>query len=477
MLKKYEESNIQAIANKIREKTGTDNTYKTSEMASGVDEVFKAGRGDVLDNSKYIEKSAIGKLISLNDVSEVYHKVKVYADEPTEVDVYGKNLFPSTALDISNYISIAQSTYVYELPTIGIGTYYFSATPLLSAETLYQAIYFYLQRKPLDGSSDWSTCENIIGGTENVKTPLITIEVGYQYRFWAYVSRNLFLMDAFENVQLEVGTSASPYEPYTHQTITATSNGTEANSICPNMTFIADSDITVDYYSSFGMAEKELAMWNAFTNNGNRKNFDYAFDEGDYTGYTIPSGLCKPRQRIGAMFYNYKGTELPKGVDCSEFDITDTLKNNHCVNTFAYAQKIKHVYDMLIPAVRYYNATFSNCPLLEFIEIIRANENTIFDTNCFNKCTALTHVIFSGVIVSDINLQWSSLLDDETLISLSVALGDLAKLNLSNKTVTLHANCIARLKELPYPQDETYNPSGDLSCYDVIVTAKGWNIA
>ena len=43
MKKKYEEANIQAIAEAIREKTGTENTYDTSEMASGVGEVFEAG--------------------------------------------------------------------------------------------------------------------------------------------------------------------------------------------------------------------------------------------------------------------------------------------------------------------------------------------------------------------------------------------------------------------------------------------------
>ena len=44
MKKKYEESNIQAIAEAIREKTGTDSTYNTSEMASGIGEVFEAGK-------------------------------------------------------------------------------------------------------------------------------------------------------------------------------------------------------------------------------------------------------------------------------------------------------------------------------------------------------------------------------------------------------------------------------------------------
>lgn len=41
--KLYEESNIAAIAAKIREKTGTETTYTTAEMPSGVEEVFEAG--------------------------------------------------------------------------------------------------------------------------------------------------------------------------------------------------------------------------------------------------------------------------------------------------------------------------------------------------------------------------------------------------------------------------------------------------
>lgn len=41
--KAYEENNIAAIANKIREKTGGESTYKTSEMPSGIDEVYNTG--------------------------------------------------------------------------------------------------------------------------------------------------------------------------------------------------------------------------------------------------------------------------------------------------------------------------------------------------------------------------------------------------------------------------------------------------
>ena len=42
--KKYEETDIQAIADTIREKTGSEDSYKVSEIASGVNEVYEAGK-------------------------------------------------------------------------------------------------------------------------------------------------------------------------------------------------------------------------------------------------------------------------------------------------------------------------------------------------------------------------------------------------------------------------------------------------
>lgn len=44
--KLYEESNIQAIANKIRSKTLSSKKYKTSEMSNGIEEVYSKGYQD-----------------------------------------------------------------------------------------------------------------------------------------------------------------------------------------------------------------------------------------------------------------------------------------------------------------------------------------------------------------------------------------------------------------------------------------------
>lgn len=44
--KKYEETDIQAIADTIREKTGSEESFKVRDMASGVNEVYDKGRND-----------------------------------------------------------------------------------------------------------------------------------------------------------------------------------------------------------------------------------------------------------------------------------------------------------------------------------------------------------------------------------------------------------------------------------------------
>ena len=47
--KKYEETDIQAIADTIREKTGSEDSFKVRDMASGVSEVYEAGKKSEYD--------------------------------------------------------------------------------------------------------------------------------------------------------------------------------------------------------------------------------------------------------------------------------------------------------------------------------------------------------------------------------------------------------------------------------------------
>lgn len=471
--KLYEESNISAIAESIRAKTGTDTKYKTSEMPGGVSEVYESGRQDVISKSKYIPKTASGKGVFLTDVSEVAHKVKVYADADTEVKVCGKNFFnnDTSLIKSINYANSSgqQTKNGYEL-SLPKGTYTFTLHQLDTA-----GHYVYGVTNDKDGN--FVTACNLLAGTTNYSPLTITLNEGDKVYIYDGVSVNLQgsrgMFDLMQ-IQLEAGYASTPYEPYQEpQTITATPDGTETPSMCPTMTFIADNDVTVDYYGSYGMAEKEMAMWNRITNYGTRKSYTSAFGYVDFGGCTIPQGLCKPNA-VNNMFYSYVGQYLPDGVDCSEFN--NSTSSYHPVYMFAYSRKLKRIYDMGIPAGVLYNSTFHTCDSLEEIEIIRCNETTTFTSNAFQSCSALEKVKFEGTIASDINLQWSKKLDMESLGSLFRCLKNYLADDPDNahtKTVTLSAESWALLDTYVY--ENGWNDY--VNAKDVVSTVLGWNYA
>ena len=55
--KTYEEAKIRAIADKIREKTGDDTTYKTSEMPKGIEAVYTAGQNSIFERIQNFGKA------------------------------------------------------------------------------------------------------------------------------------------------------------------------------------------------------------------------------------------------------------------------------------------------------------------------------------------------------------------------------------------------------------------------------------
>lgn len=443
---------------------------KALQLKQDFDDVHEAGKQKVISQSKYISKTTTGKVISLTDVSEVAHKVKVYGDNQA-VEV------------LDNFL---RQPYHQNKLTSGGVTWTVNDDGTVSAVGTSTAVsnFQMATNLPLESRKTYTFGT---GSTNILVLVTYTVDGSTKYLTTTSAEANLAWGDGYELVSFGIRVLAGVtvdevvcpviYESGTKQTITATPTGTEINSMCPNMNFIADTDITVDYYSSFGRAEKELAMWNALTNYGTREVYSSAFAYADYSGYTIPKGLCKPRQTIGSMFYVYQGVELPKGVDCSEFNVSTTTQSYHPYNTFAYSPKLKRVYDIGIPAnVMIYGGTYRACSALETIEIIRSAENTTFDANCFNGCSKLTHVIFSGVIASDINLQWSKLLDEESLVSLAVTAKDLFMSEEPfTKTMTLSEESKAILSNTVYPDTQQYAQDG-ASCMRVLTERKGWNI-
>lgn len=484
MLKKYEENDIQAIANTIREKTGTDKTYDTSEMPGGVGEVFVAGRGDVLANSKYIEKSAIGKIINLTDVSGVYHKIKVFGDNCV-VDVYGKNMFDANTNNWGTYYASNNYRYGFEIPS-GFTMINLSATRKSGYEvktanmTLYRVDgdEIYTQLKGASFTEGGNVTFTLDATKKHVLICLSTTTP----------SILATLIDTFD-WQLEVGSLATPYEPFTKQTITATPLGTEIPSMCPNMNFFADVDITVDYYSSFGIQTEYDRFWDSYQAHGTRTNYANAFAGLGWTDETF-----KPKYDIvliagagGSIFNSALVTDIGKSLkDCGV-----TLDTSRATNiSYGFA----NVKTKTLPKLDFSSATvaltdtLANCTELHTTDELAFSEQTNIATSTFRNCSKLTHCIFSGVIASDINLQWSPLLDEESLQSLTQTLADFIMVENNpdgtniqgqpfTKTLTLSPESWAILDNLEFipPEGSSY-PTG-FSCATIITTAKGWNRA
>ena len=178
------------------------------------------------------------------------------------------------------------------------------------------------------------------------------------------------------------------------------------------------------------------------------------------------------------MFYNSKLTDLLGTFERQEvvFDTSNCVTANHAF--CGCLTKRLPVIDLSKAST---NSLFYKATNLWYIEKIISAENTVWHNDAFGYLSALIHCPFEGVIASDINVQHSPLLDDETIISLSVALQNLWE-NLDengkkDRTLTVHPDVLQRLKELPYPIDDYYNPVGTCSCFDIIVDSKGWNVA
>lgn len=447
------------------------------------DEGFEDGKQEILSNSKYIPKQAVGKVISLTDVSEVSHKVKVVG-VGNEVEVYGKNLFDISA--DTRFTEQADGSYINNVTLLNDKTSFVLPynTYIVSYDLSCPAGKNARMEFTLGDGTTVSTYTPSTGDFVHIEK-VITGEIVNWY--FGYSSRPLEGELIIKNVQIEVGSIATAYEAYNKQTITATPMGTEISSMCPNMSFIANEEIKVDYYSSFGMQTEYDRFWDNLQQNGNRTNYISGF------AYCWNDINFKPKYDIrcvvngNQMFYACLITDLSSILKKQGVSI---IIDNECANfsNVFQASKVTHLPELILPSKSVCRSLATNCYDLHTIDGLVCNENIAYE-NSFNGCSKLTHCIFSGVIASDINLQWSPLLDEESLQSLTQSLADFIMVDNNptgtnipegqpfTKTLTLSPESWAILDNLEFiPPEGTGYPTG-FSCTTVITTAKGWNKA
>ena len=175
-----------------------------------------------------------------------------YIEDISTVKLYkqGKNLVSNDVYDINNWVNPSGNDYRYYF-NLPVGTY------TVSAEKKETVAYFYLQ----ETTDDWVTAKSTYIITNNANNRItFTVEKGKQYAF--YTQKQYFAL--IYNIQIEVGSSYTQYEPYIEPTIYDVSSSgivEGVTSLYPSTTLYTDTSgavIDCTYYQDGRKVKENL---------------------------------------------------------------------------------------------------------------------------------------------------------------------------------------------------------------------------
>lgn len=415
---------------------------KLLAIAENVPKVYEAGQKSVVDESKIIEKSesGVGTLV-LDDVSEFPHDVEVVLSSDTLEDLsgvslfhIGKNLFDYSVLSNAGFTTInnpetGEFTFNNVSGIIG--------TPIVAKPNTAYRISGYV-KGTIDGHNIFCSPNYTDGSNENISTKAIVGEYVYfegltrsdktlaSIKFGG--SGGIKVGTVFKNVQVELSTDATPYEPFKKDYYPSSADGAvpRIKSLSPAMTFKTDDGvkITANYHQSYGVYAAYHHFWDEFQRLGNKTDYRYAF-------YNWPENIYDPKYPIvvtgnaSQTFYYFQGTD-------TKVDIT---LNNISAQFFA-SSKLKIIRKLIL------------------------GEKATSYNNMFQLCSALETINFDGIVVANMDLSPCPLLTHDSIMSLFNVLKDYAGSG-STYTVTLGATNLAKLTDAE----------------KAIATGKGWTLA
>lgn len=267
---------------------------KLTTVAENVPKVYHAGQLNVVENAKCLKGSKSGSAMLLDDVSPVEHTmtVKISSDTVTDLTAvklsrYGKNLTNSLT-DIKaeqnshiisrddgilttqspNTTTISSDLWFYNR-TLPAGTYAFSFDCTIEntkKSTRPNEIMLFVNNAPRVLAHNMTS-----DGTYHKRSKFtLTKKSNVIIRFYFNVDDITETSDvpttaSFSNVQLEIGSTATDYEPYNSKTdYTPNADGTVngVTSLYPNTTLMTDTDgviIDCEYYKDIDKAFNELS--------------------------------------------------------------------------------------------------------------------------------------------------------------------------------------------------------------------------
>ncbi len=231
---------------------------KLQAIAENEKKVFDAGKIALLKASNYMNAAASGKVITVGDVSPVEHDVAVTLSSGSVTDFssvtvkrYGKNLLDNNTDTVSSISytgssgNIVSKYYGYAVP-LSAGTYTIHAEGDLADDYVYGVL------NTVSGEY-MQNVQTVIGAI--LRTVTFTANEDCILYIYNAGTGNINIGEtkgilAKYNIQLEIGSSSTPFEPYVEPTIhVANADGTVegVKSLSPSMTLVTDTDgVTLD---------------------------------------------------------------------------------------------------------------------------------------------------------------------------------------------------------------------------------------
>ena len=392
---------------------------RTADYADKIDEVYEAGQSSMIDESKLLPTTVSGKFISLNDVSEIPHKVKckvsgVENAEDVTVTVIGKNLFDVSKVKngtgVTNNgdgtISISQGYY-----TISTGTLKDAAPDVQVG----QYVTFSGESNAYNNGEMLNRVYLSCGVTMHFnKSYLITQEMlDSRMSFYGRRENDGTLTGSYyKNIQLENSLSVTDFEPYDKKTFSPNKDGIVDGimSNSPSMTIITDNEnaiLEAEYNKSYGMKSEYDTFWDIYQEYGQRKHYGQFF-----AGQCWTAAIAKPKYDIrpinGSTHMFRDGLkDIPNG------DLVEYLANlnppieldfSQCtsfIETFFYAP-IKRIGVIDTRSANSFSGTFANMSTtgLETIDllILRDDGSQTFNTTMFTGGNNLKNITIQGTI-------------------------------------------------------------------------------
>jgi hypothetical protein len=445
---------------------------KLVKIAENEQKVFEAGQKSMVDESKIIEKTAIGTTtLTIDDVSEIPHDV--------EVQLGGYNLFKGETIREKYYLN-AETNGLNSFKvfgTNGIGTpkyvrYEFDAIPntnmviscdwsSINANDSLQRIGVFNSVSGLkfikwssgkygDLDNEHFVCNFNTGDATKIAILFYCENPNYGTILPNYEASVI-------NIQLIEGTTDLPFMPYdadfsgislsvNGETYSSTATGLfqGIKSVSPNMTFTTDEGLKIEarYHKSWGMQTEWDREWDSRQENGNRTNYNGEFAGSGWTPYTFrPKHDIRPTSAL-YMFYNATGLA---GLDMVErFNEQNIVFDTSKIADFYYAFKMCYakrwgVIDTT-GAKRLTSMLSEGYGYLETVDkIILKNDGSQIVSGMLQYCTALVNITIEGVIGQNgLDLQKSTKLSKASIISFFNAASTTASITITFSKVAVN---------------------------------------